>query len=473
MANENDLLLKTAEILQGLSGRLDKVEKSAFAGTAHTATQIHGVDGMFANGVERDVINAHMRMGGIASVLPLLPTVTEDPRFPSITGFSASSGQEPTLACSDAPTAYMKGATLTARFGMIRRDTQVIDMEKAILRKNRGDFDDLILHGQLLDMDVTPSKMSTQDMLNVVTKAEMVTASVSAGRKLGIDLWQGTVAANQMPGLDVQVATGQVDAETNIAAPALDSLVLDFNFADLGGTVRDIVEYLSFAHYELTNRSERMGLDPVKFILALRPDAWMELSAVWPCRYNTNRCTSFVSGSTNVAVMNDGINVKMRDDMRNGKFIDINGERIPVVVDGGIYEYTNITSSSVAAGKYASSIYLLPLVISGGMKVLYRQYLDFKQAQPEIEMLNGMNTFWTDDGVYTWAVETNKWCYKLALKTEQRVVLRTPQLAAKIQKVLYSPLQHLRDADPASTYWKDGGVSFVARDPGYAVWDNR
>jgi hypothetical protein len=83
--------------------------------------------------------------------------------------------------------------------------------------------------------------------------------------------------------------------------------------------------------------------------------------------------------------------------------------------------------------------------------------------------------FWTDNGSYSWALEQIKWCYKLALKTERRIILRTPQLAGRIDNVKYEPLQHLRDSDPSGAYFKDGGVSLrggMVQTP-HAVWSGR
>lgn len=103
---------------------------------------------------------------------------------------------------------------------------------------------------------------------------------------------------------------------------------------------------------------------------------------------------------------------------------------------------------------------MVPLTITGGFPVLYREYVDYRQAAPDINLLRGNEMFfWTDQGVYSWAIEQIKWCYKLTLKTEQRIILRTPQLAGKIDNVLYTPMQHLRDADPDSPYWVNGGIS--------------
>jgi hypothetical protein len=108
----------------------------------------------------------------------------------------------------------------------------------------------------------------------------------------------------------------------------------------------------------------------------------------------------------------------------------------------------------------------------GNFPVCYREYLDYNDsfADANVALLQGRQDFWTDGGVYSWAIEQVKWCYKLALKTEQRIILRTPQLAGKIQNIMYAPLQHLRSSDPASSYFADGGVSVRNARTFSAVW---
>lgn len=169
-------------------------------------------------------------------------------------------------------------------------------------------------------------------------------------------------------------------------------------------------------------------------------------------------------------VINDNVNVNLRDEMRNGRFIDINGNRYPVIVDVGINEATNITNGNVGLGQYASSIYMVPLTITGNFPVTYREHVDYRAGAADLAYLRGQQTFWSDDGVYSWAYEDNKWCYKLSVKSEQRIILRTPQLAGRIDNVLYEPLQHLREIQPDSPYFADGGVSTVADETSYAVW---
>jgi hypothetical protein len=228
-----------------------------------------------------------------------LPSVSEDPRFGALTGYTAASGSEAATPCADAPAGYVKACNLTAQFGRIQRDTQTIDWDRVALRRNRGDFSDLMLRGQVLGMtNLSPITSTSSDILNVVTLSEMVIAAVGMERVLVNQMWQGSPANNnagggykEFPGLDNQIATGHVDADTNTTCPALDSDVKNFAYDLVGGTGRDIVEYLSMLEFYLRYNASHMGLDPVQWAVVMRPELWFELSAVWPCRYLTNRCS--------------------------------------------------------------------------------------------------------------------------------------------------------------------------------------
>lgn len=470
---DRDELLADAILM--LNKTLERQESEKAAGNVHSAITLHDGGGIFSTpGLDRDVITAHIRSQGILSKLPLLPSVDADPRFASITGFTDEVGARVTNACDDAPTGYMKGCNLTALFGLERQDTNTIEMDTVMLRWNRGDMTDLVLRGRLLGLsNVEPSGLNEQDVLNIITMAEMVSAGVRAERSLVRQAWQGNVALAEFPGLDLQIATGQVDADTNTACPALDSDVKDFAYDDVCGTGRDIVEYLAMLAWYLEFNARRMGHDPVQFAIVMRPELWFELSACWPCRYLTNRCNN--AAGTAVGVINDENNVSLRDSMRTGMYIDINGKRYPVITDDGIFEHDSTNNANLIAGQFASSVYMVPLTIQGGFPVTYRQYLDYRHSfvGQNVALLRGREDFWTDDGVYSWAIENQKWCYKLSLKTEQRVVLRTPQLAGKIQYVSYTPLQHLRSPFPTSDYFLDGGLSVRPNGTRYAVWDSR
>lgn len=446
------------QLADAMSQVADNLNK---ASAIPNATLLHGQGGLLSGqGIDRNVITAMMRPYGIGPVLPLIPSVYENPTFATILGIMEDSAERPEEPCADAPAGYMKGAELTAAFGLIRKDTRSMDIYKTMLLKNRGDMTDLMLRGRLLgDTNLSPAGISDSDAIEIMTKSEMVNAAVRAERTLSRDIWQGTGAAPQFRGLDNLIATGLVDWRTGSLAPALDSDVKDFGSENIDGGSKDIVEYLSAMEFYLRSNAQGMGLDPVNWVLVMRPELWFELSAVWPCKYLTSRCD--VTGTASGAVvLNDNVNVATRDAMRNGKYIDINGNRYPVITDTGINE-TTVPGS----GEYTSSIYFVPLTINGSMPVTYREYLDYRAADSNVRLLRGTESFWTDDGVYGWGITDEKaWCYQLHLRTEQRIILRTPQLAGKIQNVLYSPLQHIRSPYPGDTYFLDGGVSMRTGD---------
>jgi hypothetical protein len=450
-------------------------EQKAVTGVM-TANKLHGLNGLWSNVSERDVVSAHIRPTGISNILTAIPNVDEDPRYGVLTGFTAAAGDEPTNACEDAPSGFIKACTLTARFGMLRRDTNEVEIDKVMLRINRGDFTDLRLHGQVLGLtNLPPQNIDQSGILNILTKSEMVTASVLAERALNNQIWQGTWGVGtQFPGLDAQIATGQVDADENVACPAVDSDVKDFAYDDVEGGGRSIVEYMAMLEWFLYFNATRMGMLPVQWVWVMRPELWQVLTEVWPCQYNTNRCATAILGvAQNANVTLDGREmIGLRDSMRQSMTLEVNGRTYPVIVDDGIFESNNANNANLAAGEYASTIYFVPLTIAGGLLATWREYLDYRHSfvASNVALLDNRQDFWTDDGIFLWAIENQKYCYKLSLKTEQRVILRTPQLAGKIQNVKYVPLQHLRSSDPDSPYFRDGGVSLRNAGTFSAVW---
>jgi len=162
--------------IKGLLGLEALTAEEKAAGNFQTATPLHGSGGIFSTpGLDRTVVTAYIREHGISPFLSKVPSVDESPRFATLTGYTATTGTEPTNACEDAPTGYVKGCNLTARFGLIRRDTQTIEMDKVMLKINRSDFKDLVLAGEVIGLtDLLPSGLNQSQILNVITMSEMV-----------------------------------------------------------------------------------------------------------------------------------------------------------------------------------------------------------------------------------------------------------------------------------------------------------
>jgi len=474
LENQNLLFMKALE------------QKHDTVSTVQTANQLHGLGGMFSRTTERDVVTAHIRPVGIAPVLPMIASVDEDPTYSTITGFTDTDGGVQTAlanACDPAAFGHMKSCDQTARFGLLRVDTPTIEFNNTMRRLHRGDFKDLRVAGEVLGLTkLEPRGLEgkTRQILSIITAAAMVTAGINAERKLNYTMWQGVFGTNdkwgtEFAGLDALIATGYVDKYTNVACSAMDSDVKDFGYADVEGTAPSIVEYMSMLEWYIYFNARRMGMLPVDWVWVMRPELWQVLTEIWPCQYNTNRCANSVVGAGSRTVIDGRENMRDRDAMRSGMTIDINGRNYPVIVDDGIYEANGTNdSSNLNASEYASSIYFVPIKARGGtILATKREHLDYNDgiAQANIALLRNMQTFWTDDGIYEWALSQTRFCYELALKSEQRVILVTPQLAGKIQNVKYVPLQHLRSSDPASSYFADGGLSIRGQDTFYAVWN--
>lgn len=440
--------------------------------STQTATLLHGPAGIFnVLGTDPTVISAYVRpFQSIATVLPLSPNNDTNPQYASFTGYTADEGSQPILVCDPAPTNDMKSCYLTAQFGIDRQDTKTIEPGKIIRRVNRGDFEDLNFAGQVLGLEkVTPSGLDADSIISLVSMAAMVGAASASQKRLIRQFWQGVVTtAGNLPGLDVQIATGQVDAKLQQACPALDSDIKNFGYNEVGGTGLDIAEHLEMQEFFLTNNAEGMGLD-VEWVYCMRPQLWQRLTQIWPVKYNTIPEDLILAATTGNRVTIDGTDMtSQRDAMRRSMTITVNGTDYPVVKDIGIAEANNITDANLEAGQFASSIYMVPVRVNG-VAATERQYLDYRDWEGQI-IRPDKQDFWTDDGIYSWAVSTVNWCHTFALRTEQRIVLRTPQLASRIDDVMYQPLQALRSPFTDSPYHADGGVSIRGVAEDFAVW---
>lgn len=473
-----------------------KAMKLKTPASTNTAPLLFGAGGLFTTqGLEPDIITAYVRPFGLAAQIPHLPSVTEQPIFGTITGVQSDTHAAVDYPCDDAPSGYLKGCELTARFGRLQFDTQTMEWDKIFTQLNNGVSTDLQLRGRLLGMveQFQPSGLSDTDVLNLVVASEMVKVGMMFARgtttQMGLSrqTWQGNIANNsanggymEFPGLDGQITTGHVDATTNTTCPAVDSDIKQFNYSNISnggvspvdGVTRDIVEYLSMLEFYLYYNSYTMGLDPVEWVVVMRPELWQELTAIWPIAYNTNRGAVLLNSASTVVQVDGGDMIAERDRMRNGMYIDINGRRHKVVTDVGIFERFNGNDANVPVASYASDIYMVPLTITGGFPVTYFEYKDYRTGLRDIAALMGREDFWTDRGMFSWAIENVKWCFKLSAKTERRIVLRTPQLAGRITRVLYTPLQHLREPFDDSSYYMDGGVSTRAIPTRYSVWNS-
>lgn len=477
-------LESSAGLLEALAIVNEYTQKSGYsfaqkAGTASgtpSTPYLHGPGGIFGvAGIERDVLSTHVAPRGLLSALPAVPSVDATPYFAYVTGFAAATGTNPSGVCDDPMTAgAIKGCLQTAQFGRYSFQTREIEVNHVGLRINRGEMGDLRLinadvlaGGPLSAMGTTGGSLSLG--MNDEMLARMKEVGVAFERQLAQQLWEGNPANNsggggykEFPGMEILVGTAKYDAIAGTACPSLASRVMNNNYrlvsndpSGAGG----IIETMTYIAYTMERLAEVTNLAPVTWAWVMRPSLFYEITSVWACAYLTYRCT--VAGAGNQAIVDSADAVGLRDAMRNGRYLMIDGVQWPVILDDSITEDTNTTNANVPNPTFASDIYLIPLRIRGNYLATYLEYLDYQQgAMAAIEQAHATDEDWTDSGRFLWHKKVSvNWCKQLLAKIEPRLILRTPHLAARIQNVRYASLLHERDSQPTSGYWVDGGVS--------------
>lgn len=456
---------------------------------------MHGPGGIFGvAGLERPVISTRVQPRGLASVLPWRSNDSMYPFFPYITGFKADTGTNPTGVCDDGKIAgVVKAGLQTAQFGRYTRMTNPLERNRLGQRVNRGEFFDLTMVNNPLGPDdlsgITPASAAAGGTFNPNAEvlSRFVQVGVSFQNLLIQQLWQGNPANNsgplndpttggylEFPGLDILIGTSKYDAISGTALPSLNSYVVNFGYnliTDLASGV-DIVAQVTYAFRQVRHNADRQGFTNPEWVIAMREEAFYEISGLWPCSYMTYRCQFRTNNGTVIQNVDAAAQSAMTDRMREGKYLVVDGREIPVVFDDGLPEHVNGdgASAKIGLGQYSSDIVILPLSASG-MQLTYWEYFPYDTPNGSMSMIGpDRGDFWTDGGKFLWHHKPpTNWCEQWIAKIEPRVILQAPQLAARITNVRYQPLSHTTEPFPTDPYFVNGGV--VSRD-GPSLWSD-
>ena len=467
-------------IMKALAGALAPALQEVMKHTTPTGTPstpyVHGPGGLFGVlGLEREVIHTRLQPTGLAGTLPVRPNTAMYPLYPYISGFRDVSGDVADGVCDDPQTAGpMKTCLQTAPFGRYAFMTREMEINRVGQTINRGEFMDLTLVNEPLAKEmgssIFPNIPSNQQALaGAEVLQRFIEVGVAFQNQLGRQLYIGDTANNsggggyeEFNGLDFLIGTGKVDAKNLVACPSLDSIVWDYNLTRVDDVTASphIVNLMFNIFRRLKHIASRTGLSPVDWVIVMRQDLFWELTDVWACIYATYRCSTpdHATGIDPVGQFDTRWTTELRDAMRNGNFLLIDGERIPVVIDDMIVEQSSNDDAAIPVGCFASDIYIVPLR-ARGMPVTYFEHFDYRQGAMQAVVDGRMtNYFWTDGGIFLWhAKPPLNWCVQWLAKVEPRVILRTPQIAARIEDVMYCPIAHSRDTHPDDKYWIDGG----------------
>jgi len=409
--------------------------------------------------------------------------VNMSPLFPYITGFVANEGTEPTNRCSTCLSGETEACIQTAQFGYICRETDTLETSVLIERINAGEVNLTLINDILGAQGDILAALRSYDrgtVLNVANAWAMLEVGMMFQNKLNPLYWQGNPANNigngymEFPGLNILVGANKFDTLTGARCEALDSDVKNFNYQNVNTILNGnflAVQQLSMLEEYVYWNAEGQQLNPVEWAWFMRPGLWRELTEIWPFAYLTTRNLVLPAGNTNFF---DGVRMNdMRDEMRRGRTLEVNGRPHPVILDTGIFENNSTNNANLLAGEFASDIYLLPMSYLGGRPGVYLQHKDYRLIGPEVRAANGnvADNQWTDDGRFRWTTEQQKFCYTISGSVEPRIILKVPQLAGRLNNVMYVPVQHLRDADENSDYFYKGGVSMRNAASYYSDWN--
>ena len=452
----------------------------------------HGPGGLFSTpGLSRPLFSAMMlpRMG-LQSRLPVRPTVETNPLFGIITGVTASTGDNPSGVCDDPKTVgTMKLCVHSFPLGRWALQTRVFDLDRFGQIVNRGEFTDFQVFGSPFDgaganpnVPTDPAARMQQAVMYEINKA-LFEFGVGWSRDFAKLLYTGTTTNNtagggykEFYGLDTLINTGYRDAETGILCPAADSIVRSFSNVDVAtpAGAAAIFNEIRFVYRNLKLIASKTGLDPVKWVLAMPFSLFYQLVDIWPIQTNTVGASVVPTGSS---IYLDGPTMlARRQEMLgnlsdySGQFLWIDGQKVDVVIDDAISETQN------AGASFTASIYFVPMVVMGATPVTYMEYFNYEAPGGALEgakfLAPGDTYYTTDNGRFFWHKKPpTNFCVQLLAKTEPRLLLLTPYLAARITDIDYTPLQHERSWDPSNTsYWVDGGrTTGPGVNPSYTV----
>lgn len=449
-----------------------------------TTHLLHGNGGLLATpGVDQAIFASVVQPEGILSVLNWFDSVLQSPLFSIITGVRDDTGTERATDCGDCLVAGIKKVcTQVAQFGKYCRETREFNVNTLGARLNRHDPDDLRLVNPIFSMDkLSPEVGRLNPLANDIAQA-FVEVAISFQRLLARQLWIGNPANNvgtaymEFPGLEILVGTGKVDALDNTSCPSVNSDIKEYNYQDVCTGSPSIVEVLTYLYRYLAKNARTMALDPVDFRWVMREELFYELTSCWPCSYLSFRCSVADGARIDPIPQFDTTEaIRMRDAMRNGRYLLVDGKQIPVLLDDGIPEDTNTNNANLQPGEFSSDIYLLPFSAMGGrVPTLYGEYFDYRVGQSWLQQVPGNvglnNYFASDNGKFSWTQSRLNNCILWLAEIQPRIILRTPYLAGRLNNVKYVPLQHTREPFPEDGYFVDGGRVTTSTQTYYSEW---
>lgn len=454
-------------------------ERVKNAGT-NVGIQPTGPGGLFnVPGLNPYVSTTFIPTEGLEDVLMaqghVFTSIEEQPLFGILTGQTASSGTESTSSCDEnvRTPGNLKMCEQVFKFGQFTMKTQPIDLSQTGRITNRATPLDLQLINDPFNQDVANQivPQGQSDFMRSTVSKMVIELANDFKRDYAHVFWDGNPSNTtgssgyiEYKGLNQIINTGYADVNTGIACPAADSLVQDLN-----NTIVQNNPSLTLRTFVETYRDRRLlasmlRMPAVNYAWVMRRQLFLALTEIWPCAYYTYRCYASSPAGNNVITVNGMEQAALRDAMRAGSYLLIDGEMVPVIIDNAMAETDHKN------GNFSSDAYLVPLSAPGSGfgdtqgKLTYIEYFNYRNAfgfQGELERLGiaQAGQFRTSpDGRYIIMMPPpTAFCVQIMMRTKKRIICRTPFLAARIDNAQYNVYVHERDPLPSSSFYVNGG----------------
>lgn len=382
-----------------------------------------------------------------------------------MTGVTAASGTNATGWCGNPPTVGQgKVCQQIYSWGDYLVKTHLNALPNKGMLRNRADVPGEVLNSSPANWPLVPDLMfnmlsDTRDQL----RYELWLIGVQLARVLDVVLIQGnnalaSTATNhgwiqEFDGIDSQVKTGYTDAKTGITCPAIDSVVVTFSAA-VGSTTtdgRNMVEVLADTMFGLTCRAEKMQMGGVTWAIVMREELFRALTEAYACLYFLYSCSGSQYEENNI---DQRATNELRLAMQNGRYLLIDGKQYPVVFTEGIAQTTP------AANTMQSDLFILPISWMGVPLTRLEYFpMDNQYLQTFANFLNPDSVATMNNGLFLAAERTTGMCKEYHFASKMRLILETPQLAARIDDINYTFQAPIRNALPGASFYADGGIS--------------
>lgn len=399
----------------------------------------HGPGTAFAGVVTQEVINAvYKTQPTILNYLTWTRSQFANPQVAYLTSIDTQpSGNIPGDYCGSCQVVGELRSCVTLHpYGRVCYTSQPVKPLDHVLRLNQGEPDYELIGSLLSDETRELLARGVMPDESAILQHAVATAMCSVARAIAktTSAWawtgtgNGTEAFREFRGLELQISDQITDALTGAPCPALNSVVHDFDgdfkLVDDHGSV--LARVLSQVMMVLHGRADLTGLTAPEFAIITSPQLKYLMAMYWPGLVEASAWYTPPTGMTgmlDVSLMN-----RRREAALASNRLVVNGTEYLFIGDPGVPE-----SYNQQTGETATNIYVVPLR-AAGMATTYVNWLDysigdFTKLAPYIL---------TDGGRALWYIIQSGPCLQVSATMDLRVVLRAPQLAAKITNVRYS-----------------------------------